>query len=328
MKIERFLPSKRLQKIIFYSFGIIILIFLIKNNFYKSSLIKKDFENREKIEKIKNIQEMNNKDTDGDGLKDWQESLYKTNPEIRDTDLDGVSDFDEVQQNRDPLVFGKGKKEDIITLTGTKEALAGLEDQKKEFEEYKEKLMEKYQKESEGHWNQIMKISGYDKYKKEENKNKFAFFKEKAEINSIAIQILKYENNPKTKNVMRFEKFFVALTKQEDLTITNGDLQFYKDIAQLDLETANNLDSVVVKNEELLKLKKLLANGYRQVGESIKNLIDIFNSGEKVRVEQIKAYGKGQSDILDAGQKIAFFIKTYKIKFEDSEPGIIFDYGL
>lgn len=47
-------------------------------------------------------------DTDEDGLKDWEESLWGTDPKSPDTDGDGVSDGDEVDQNRDPLVVGEG----------------------------------------------------------------------------------------------------------------------------------------------------------------------------------------------------------------------------
>jgi len=35
------------------------------------------------------------KDTDGDGLKDWEEALYGTNPNLTDTDGDGISDSEE-----------------------------------------------------------------------------------------------------------------------------------------------------------------------------------------------------------------------------------------
>ncbi|MAF59291.1 hypothetical protein CL631_00370 [bacterium] len=48
------------------------------------------------------------KDTDSDGLKDWEESLIGTDPEKRDTDDDGVSDKEEVDSDRDPLVVGEG----------------------------------------------------------------------------------------------------------------------------------------------------------------------------------------------------------------------------
>jgi len=46
------------------------------------------------------------KDTDGDGLKDWEEVLWKTNPEKIDTDGDGTNDFAEIQENRDPTIKG------------------------------------------------------------------------------------------------------------------------------------------------------------------------------------------------------------------------------
>ncbi|GEM_PF-2864145 len=50
------------------------------------------------------------KDTDSDGLKDWEEAIYKTNPENPDSDGDGTSDSDEVNQNRDPLKKGPNDK--------------------------------------------------------------------------------------------------------------------------------------------------------------------------------------------------------------------------
>ncbi len=49
------------------------------------------------------------KDSDNDGLKDWEESLWKTNPKLADTDNDGTNDGDEVRQNRDPLKTNTSK---------------------------------------------------------------------------------------------------------------------------------------------------------------------------------------------------------------------------
>lgn len=47
-----------------------------------------------------------NEDNDGDGLREWEEAVYKTNPENPDTDGDDASDGDEIKQNRNPLVKG------------------------------------------------------------------------------------------------------------------------------------------------------------------------------------------------------------------------------
>ena len=46
------------------------------------------------------------KDSDADGLPDWKEALWKTNPDVPDTDGDGMSDGDEVDFDRNPLVHG------------------------------------------------------------------------------------------------------------------------------------------------------------------------------------------------------------------------------
>ncbi len=45
-------------------------------------------------------------DTDGDGLKDWEEALYRTDPQNPDTDGDGTPDGREAADNRDPLKAG------------------------------------------------------------------------------------------------------------------------------------------------------------------------------------------------------------------------------
>lgn len=45
-------------------------------------------------------------DTDHDGLKDWQESLWGTDRENNDTDGDGTKDGDEIEKGRDPKIAG------------------------------------------------------------------------------------------------------------------------------------------------------------------------------------------------------------------------------
>lgn len=45
-------------------------------------------------------------DADQDGLKDWEEQMYGTDPHNPDTDGDGTKDGDEIAQGRDPLKKG------------------------------------------------------------------------------------------------------------------------------------------------------------------------------------------------------------------------------
>lgn len=56
-------------------------------------LVNKDESGLKKLSEI---------DSDGDGLFDWEEELWGTNPKIKDTDSDETNDGDEVDQGRDP----------------------------------------------------------------------------------------------------------------------------------------------------------------------------------------------------------------------------------
>lgn len=61
-----------------------------------------------------------NVDSDGDGLKDWEEQIYGTNPHNPDTDGDGTNDGDEIALGRDPLKKGPN---DTLTRADTSSAI-------------------------------------------------------------------------------------------------------------------------------------------------------------------------------------------------------------
>lgn len=59
-----------------------------------------------KFSYISSLFKSNDKDSDNDGLKDWEETLWKTDPNNPDTDGDGTLDGDEINQGRNPLKPG------------------------------------------------------------------------------------------------------------------------------------------------------------------------------------------------------------------------------
>ncbi len=63
------------------------------------------------------------KDSDGDGLQDWEEGLWKTDPQNPDTDGDGTYDNEEILAQRDPLVAGPG--DTIASTTAAAQLAAG-----------------------------------------------------------------------------------------------------------------------------------------------------------------------------------------------------------
>jgi len=65
------------------------------------------------------------KDSDSDGLKDWEEVLWKTDPRNPDTDGDGTPDGEEVKLGRDPTIPAPGDKiAEVEYPSGAKSAAA------------------------------------------------------------------------------------------------------------------------------------------------------------------------------------------------------------
>ena len=81
------------------------LIFVLKLN--KESVLKS---------KTSEISQENFKDSDNDGLKDWEEELYGTDPNNPDTDGDGYLDGQEVNSGHNPLVKAPNDELDFYPL--------------------------------------------------------------------------------------------------------------------------------------------------------------------------------------------------------------------
>jgi hypothetical protein len=104
MKSE-YLPSKKFMQVV----SALILTTSIGGVLY---VMFRNDPQVESPETLIQIVRSNEKDTDNDGLKDWEEDLWGTDKNNPDTDGDGVPDGQEVRENRDPLIPGP---RDIIT---------------------------------------------------------------------------------------------------------------------------------------------------------------------------------------------------------------------
>lgn len=119
-----FLPSKRFS----LSLGALVIVAL---GIYSITLFGNTGSAKEitssvpaKITVAENplLAEAAEQDSDHDGLKDWEERLWKTDPNKTDTDGDGTNDGDEVKANRDPLV--KGPKDSIANTISFADAIS------------------------------------------------------------------------------------------------------------------------------------------------------------------------------------------------------------
>lgn len=67
-------------------------------------------------ENIAKAAEILNRDKDQDGLKDWEEELWKTDPAKSDTDSDETTDGEEIRLRRDPTIPGPNDAFDEKTI--------------------------------------------------------------------------------------------------------------------------------------------------------------------------------------------------------------------
>jgi ABC-type cobalt transport system substrate-binding protein len=97
--MQKYLPSKKFLLIlisIIVAVGIIYFFSLFKKTNTTNTGVDTETETK--------IQEFMVLDSDGDGLKDWEEALWKTDPKKPDTDGDNTSDGEEILLNRNPLI--------------------------------------------------------------------------------------------------------------------------------------------------------------------------------------------------------------------------------
>ena len=107
-----FLPGRRVVLLFIAILVVAISIFLIINREGGEEIFEKDVVYQDKgiAVLLKVDPEL---DTDGDGLKDWQEALWQTDKNNTDTDGDGTSDGQEVGEGRNPT---NGSIEDTLQL--------------------------------------------------------------------------------------------------------------------------------------------------------------------------------------------------------------------
>ena len=113
--ISSMLPSKKVV--------VLLVVLLLAGGFYLwvsvDSQSKPKLSTKENFSQVKSSSQAityTEKDTDGDGLKDWEEALWGTNPDMADTDGDGTPDGEEVSLKRNPAVAGPNDRIEEIGL--------------------------------------------------------------------------------------------------------------------------------------------------------------------------------------------------------------------
>ncbi len=278
---------------------------------------------------VKNTTKVNivslEKDTDGDGLKDWEEALWKTDPNNPDTDGDGTPDGEEVREERDPLKPGPNDKikdevkfpiktnyENKTTMTN-----AMTEDL---FLNYIN-LKNGSELDSKSKANLINSIA--NKISKKDNLKIYtskdlkiipdSYVNLKNYGNEIATIFLKYTQNPKADyNVVNILNKIITTKDNKYYSELEPSILAYKDISKKLLGVSTPKSSAVV-HLAMINIYETIATSLEDIvkspNDSLRGLIGVSRYNQQIKQVQIV--------IKDLSN---FFIKN-KIVFAENEPG-------
>ncbi len=117
--MQKYLPSKQFVKIMLITLAVGLAFFLVGKIFEnKTFSANNNVTEDSSSEKVENG-DFFDQDTDGDGLYDWEEALWGTDPRQTDTDDDGVDDKKYVENKRKTADFDETYKPDTSNETET-----------------------------------------------------------------------------------------------------------------------------------------------------------------------------------------------------------------
>ncbi len=109
--MNKLLLNKKLWGVLIIVLVILVVFIFFKSYQNRTLTYTSSIEDNTAEEITKKITQQ---DSDNDGLKDWEEVLWKTDPNNPDTDEDGMNDNEEILAERDPLVSGVGDLNKVI----------------------------------------------------------------------------------------------------------------------------------------------------------------------------------------------------------------------
>lgn len=322
----------------------VAFVFLRSKNEKNSIIFKRN--NKGLAEKEFNL--LASKDSDNDGLRDWEEALWKTEPNNPDSDGDGTQDGKEVREGRDPAKPAPNDKIEKIdyvappVLNETKytppttatEVLV---------EEYLKQYVE-LKKTGDGEVTETSKQVFLDTIMKKISKKTPV----KARTHKITeIKVFQTTKNNEHESLKKYGnevvKIFIdslANSTENEIEIINAVFPNKEEITDDDIEKAKEalgrLDIVILayKNiiSDLLKVETPstasaihldIINEYERIKSSLES-ISVFFTDTLRGVAGVSAYFKRVEELQKKGEKLKNIFNAKEITFNTDEYGILF----
>ncbi len=327
----RYLPNKK------FVFFVVLAFLIFGGGFWFFSKSNKPSEkplaagNLKTAEPI--IAEELDKDSDNDGLKDWEEALWGTDPVNPDTDKDGTLDGEEIKQDRNPLVPGPNDKLPKPSVNSNEET-ASPEQPDTLTSALSKQLFAAYltDKQSGGQISGDQKqalldsfMASLDSFNQTETKEVYTKSDLQISKNSDRNAIKEYGNN----FALIIKKYFGPISENEmavfqNALTKNNEKEFEKlgPIAGAYRNTAREALSLTVPND-FSDSHLTIINGFIAIAKEI----DILKNTAQDPTRSLLALKQYQTDVATTYaslKNLNNYFLTKGVVFLDNEPGILF----
>jgi hypothetical protein len=205
--------------------------------------------------------ESQTKDSDNDGLKDWEEDLYKTDPNNPDTDGDGYLDGEEINSGHNPLFKGPGDKLSFYPLP-----LGDVYNITKKVinDEHIEKLLESYL---------LHKNEYLEDHPEINNPDEFLALTEESTLEEMSRRAI-YDNYEDL--MANTESILFELPEIFDIKITNDDIEISQN------NDKESIESYVLEASEFLNSEAFF---FKE--KTFQLLMDVFENRDPSELQKI-----------------------------------------
>jgi len=263
-------------------------------------------------------------DKDSDGLKDWEEVLWGTDPHNPDTDGDGMNDGDEVNDGRSPLVKGRGERAE-----STSGANLQVEENLTQTDKFSRAFFEEYLKIRQQTGTNLNSITQENLVKELlENQQPFSFktYSEsdlfiqqdssnmalKNYGNAVGKAFIKNPLPPGQKNEIEIFEAAVTSERSQDLAQLSPIIDSYK-------ATLKDLISISVPRDVVFAHLNLI-NSIYAITESLEKMRSFF-SDPLASLPGIGSYGIYVKEFRKSFETFRVLFKQKNITFQQSEYG-------
>jgi hypothetical protein len=275
------------------------------------------------------VSRASDQDSDGDGLKDWEEALWKSDPKNPDTDGDGTPDGEEVAMDRDPAAAGPN---DAFSLNlAEAEAAIDANPDLSETEKFSRKLFQQYL---------ALKQSGDDLDESAQQRlviSALGTLPPPEEVPLLSATDLHITPDSSERSLRQYANELGTIYDSYGSVGTANELDIlYASLKANDLRKIQDLDVIVASYaaladqmktmrvpQEIADIHLALLNSSLRISASTDGMRRVYED-PVLALSSLQAYLSDVQDLIDAINHMFAFFQEQKIVFAENEPAFTF----